>query len=155
MTLTVDDMRAALRGQNKAEEAIFWFGHFWNSGPESDLYKAMIATNFHPTRAAKHKQIANDPEILYCSKVLMDQYVRRFGYPREYALQPFKLSTIQENDVVVCGPGRQFACIDADWPLRVHLWRGDLSVYCAEDLRFQYHHPLKEGPDGFVVGFRR
>lgn len=154
MKITLQDMRAALKGQMKADEAIFWFCLFWYPGPTSDLYRIMVATNFHP-RLRTQKQIANDPEIIYCHEVLKDLYEKVYGPLRETALLPILPQTVEENDVLICGPGRQFACIEADWPCRVYKWRGDLGVACAEDGRGQSFHPLKVGPDGFLVGFRR
>src|SRR6185312_5130414 len=144
--MNLQEMRSALKGQNRDSEAIFWFGLFWNAGATSDLYRAMCDTNYDPSlyllwRKSGSNEIltpANDPEILYCHRVLMDQYKREHpenfdlrGRPIEFPLHPIKYADIKENDVVIHGPGRPFACIESDWPCRVFTWHGDLGVPCA------------------------
>jgi hypothetical protein len=153
MNLTLTDMRDALKGQRKATEAIFWFGLFWNSGPDSDLYRAMCETGFEP-QLYTQKQIENDPEIIYCHAVLKEKYEEAFGPLHEYPLRRIPFLAVKENDVLICGPGRQFPCIEADWPCRVHLHHGDLGVPCAEDHMTRSFHPLANR-DGYVIGFRR
>lgn len=153
--VTLQDMREALKGQMKADEAIFWFCLAWNSGPRSNLYRAMVATDFSP-RLLTQKQIENDPEILYCHAVLKDLYEKASGMPlHEYPLRPVKFADVKENDVLVHGPGRPFICLEAGWPCRVYKWHGDLGVACVEDGHGASFHPLRADADGLVVGFRR
>jgi len=154
MSLTLQDMRAALKGQMRAEEAIFFFCLAWNSGAESDLYRIMVATEFHP-RLHLQKQVENDPEILYCHEILKDLYEKASGIPlREFPLRPVKFADVKENDVLVHGPGRPFVCLEAGWPCRVYKWHGDLGVACAEDGHGSSFHPLKADMNGNIVGFR-
>ena len=162
--ITLQDMRDALKGQSRADEAIFWFCMCWNSGPDnSDLYRIMCETGYDPHFYALRKQYgsekyltpATDPELVYCHELLRERWEKSFGPLREYPLRPIRFGTLKENDVVICGPGRQFACIPADWPCRVYLAGGDLKVPCAEDKTGRAFHPFKMGPDGNIVGFRR
>lgn len=167
MNLTLQDMRDALKGQMRSDEAIFWFCLFWNSGVNSDLYRIMCETKYDPSLYALRLKSglkmekrefftpANDPEIVYCHALLRDQYERAFGPLREYPLRPIPYLDVKENDVVICGPGRQFPCIEADWPCRVFKDRGDLGVPCAEDPTKRSFHPFKAGPTGHLIGFRR
>ncbi len=152
--MNLQDMRDALKGQMKADEAIFWWCLFWNAGPDSNLYRAMVGTNFHP-RLHSQKQIESDPEILYCHEVLKDLYEKEYGPLREYPLRPVKFSDVKENDVLVHGPGRPFVCLEAGWPCRVYKWHDDLGVACAEDGHGSSFHPLKADVDGNVIGFQR
>ena len=94
MTITLQMMRDVLQGQRKADEAIFWWCHAWHHGPKSDLYRAMVETNFHPD-FHRQRQIDNDPEILFAWEVLG----RSFGKQAEAPMCPVKLSDVQENDV--------------------------------------------------------
>lgn len=178
--MKLQDMRDALKRQDRADEAIFWFGYFWNSGPTSDLYRAMCETGYDPslyqirikpgtekfieTEPGKVERLtpANDPEILYCHAILMAQYKREHpenfntqGVPYEFPLRRIRFDAIKEDDIVVHGPGRPFACIEADWPCRVFKHHGDLGVPCAEDPTARSFHPFKMDTDGFIVGFRR
>lgn len=181
--MTLSEMRAALKNQSRADEAIFWFGAFYHSGPDSDLYRAMCETGYDPSLyqirikpgseqfldAGVRLTPANDPEIVYCHKLLVEQYGKEhpenFFYdrtpagvvarPREFPLHRIKLAALKEDDIVFHGPGRQFACIEADWPCRVFKHHGDLGVPCAEDKTKRSFHSLKIGPDGYVIGFRR
>jgi len=114
----------------------------------------MCETNFEP-QLYTQKQIENDPEIMYCHVVLRGQYEKAFGPLREYPLRPILFFSVKENDVLICGPGRQFPCIEADWPCRVHKRHGDLGVPCAENPTTRSFHPLKAGKDGYLIGFRR
>lgn len=173
MQPTLDDMLSALKGQRRAREAIFWFAYKWHSGPPSPLYRIMCDTNydpslyefrlkpgykFDPTTAKKPGVFLNpmtDPEIFYCDTVLTERWVKAFGALREYPLFPVLFDTVKENDVVVCGPGRQFACIEADWPCRVFSHHGDLGVPCAEDLTKRSFHKFERQSDGLIRGFRR
>lgn len=153
--MNLQDMRDALKGQMKADEAIFWFCLFWNSGADSDLYRAMVASNFHP-RLYSQRQIENDPEIIYCHEVLKTMYEKEYGcQPREFPLRKVKFSDVKENDVLIHGPGRPFVCLEAGWPCRVYKWHGDLGVACAEDGKGASFHPLKAALDGTVIGFCR
>ena len=148
MTITLQDMRDALKDPRKAEEAIFFFCNAWHSGVDSDLYKAMVESKFSPDQH-RQQQIENDPEILYCFDILGT----KFGPFIEAALLPVKLADVKENDVLTAG--NSFACIFTGWPCRVHLWNGRPCVYCAEDVKYQYHHPLEPDERGYVKGFRR
>lgn len=158
--ITLTDMRDALKGQNKAEEAIFWFCNAWHRGPKSDLYRALVETNFVPDQH-RQKQIANDPEILYCFDVLG----KKFGPLIETPMAPIKLGDVQENDVLVACDiaqpefrlkyGARFICIEKGWPCRVHKWHGSLGVACAEDHRGKQFHILEADEAGYVVGFER
>jgi hypothetical protein len=160
MTITLTDMRDAIKGQPKADEAIFWFCNAWHSGAGSDLYRAMVETNFHPDQH-RQKQIANDPEILYCFDVLG----KRFGPLVEYPMAPVKFADVRENDVLTACDifqpefrakyGERFICIENGWPCRVYKWHGDLGVACAEDHRGKQFHVLEVDHDGYVVGFQR
>lgn len=163
MALTLQDLRDTLHGQMRADEAIFWFGLFWNSGPESDLYKAMCQTKFDPSLYVLRRKTgstelltpANDPDIVYAHVLLREKYERAFGPLREYPLRSIKFDDIKEDDVVICGPGRQFPCIEADWPCRVFLKDGWLGVPCAEDHTTRSFHPFKPNRLGNILGFRR
>lgn len=160
MTITLTDMRDALTGQNRAEEAIFWFCSAWHSGADSDLYRVLVETQFFPDQH-RQKQIANDPEILYCFDVLG----KRFGPLVESPLRPVKFGDVKENDVLVASEitqpafrlkyGRRFVCIEKGWPCRVYRFQGDLGVACAEDQRGTYFHKLEMDEAGYVVGFVR
>ena len=154
MNITLQDMHAALKGQMRADEAIFFFCLFWNSGPDSDLYRALSKTDFDP-RLRVQQQITNDPEILYCHELLKDMYEKVYGPLREFPLRPFRLADIKENDVVTHGPGRPFVCIEANWPCRVFVSGGKLGVPCSEDISTRYFHPFKTDADGYVIGFQR
>jgi len=170
MKLTLQDMLDTLKGQSRSDEAIFWFALFWNSGSQSDLYQILCETKydpslyelrlkpgykFDPTKKQEFLTPANDPEIVYCHALLRDQYERAYGPLREYALRAIPYLDVKENDVVICGPGRQFPCIEADWPCRVFKHHGDLGVPCAEDPTTRSFHPFKAGPTGHIIGFRR
>ena len=164
MSLTIQDMRDTLKGQDRANEAIFWWCLFWNSGPDSDLYRIMCATDYDPRFYMLRKKLgsddefvtpANDPDIVYCHKVLHDRWEKAFGPLVEYPLRPIKFGTLKENDVVIHGPGRPFMCIPAGWPCRVYLDGGELKVPCAEDKTGRAFHAFKMGRDGNIVGFRR
>lgn len=165
MTLTLQDMRDVLKGQGRSTEAIFWFCLFWNSGPQSDLYRVMCETNYDPHfYEFKHKpggspseflSPGTDPEILFAHAVLREHYERAYGPLREYPLRPIRFGTLKENDVVIHGPGRVFACIPAEWPCRVFLVGGELAVPCAEDRTGRAHHRFEMLPDGSIKGFRR
>ena len=164
MSLTIQEMRDTLKGQDRANEAIFWFGLFWNSGPGSDLYRIMCETNYDPHFYAMRKRVGSedkflspesDPEIVYCHTLLRERWEKAFGPLRESPLRPIRFGTLKENDVVVHGPGRPFICIPAGWPCRVYLDGGELKVPCAEDKTGRAFHSFKRGPDGNVVGFRR
>ena len=125
MSISLQDMRDALKGQSRADEAIFWFGYFWNAGPQSDLYRIMCETIYDPhfyeirKQAGSDKSLtpASDPAIVYAHVLLRERWEKSFGPLREYPLRPIRFGTLKENDVVICGPGRQFACIPADWAL--------------------------------------
>ena len=153
-------MRNALKGQRRADEAIFWFCSAWHSGADSDLYRAMVETNFHPDQH-RQKQIANDPEILYCFDVLG----KMLGQLIEVPMRPIKFDDVKENDVLVTGEitdprfrvkyGDRFLCIEKGWPCRVYKWHGNLGVACAEDGRGKSFHKLEVDDAGYVVGFVR
>ncbi len=153
MRLTLQDLRDALKGQRKAEEAIFWFAFAWNSGKDSDLYHVMCDTDFHPrwmnpnhhfVRGVKNPDgsprvddsgvpvTEYDPEFLYCWDVLGKMWQAAYDAPIEYAKQPVRLLDVSENDVVIHTNPRTFACIVGAWPCRVYLWNNELGVACAE-----------------------
>jgi hypothetical protein len=164
VNMTLQDMRDTLKGQYRADEAIFWFGLFWNSGSDTDLYRIMCETKYDPHFYALRKKFgsndeyltpASDPEIVYCHTLLCAQWERGHGRLIEYPLRPIKFGTLKENDVVVHGPGRPFICIPAGWPCRVYRVGGELKVPCAEDKTGRAFHPLKAGRDGYLIGFRR
>ena len=164
MNLTLQDMLDTLKGQARSDEAIFWFCLFWNSGVRSDLYRIMCETKYDPSLyqhrfkpGSKSEKLTpeSDPEIVYAHVLLREQYERAFGPLREYPLRPIPFLDVKENDVVICGPGRQFPCIEADWPCRVFKHHGDLGVPCAEDSTTRSFHPFKAGPTGHIIGFRR
>jgi hypothetical protein len=160
MTITLTDMRESLRGQRKADEAIFWFCNAWHSGLDSDLYHVIREVNFHPDQH-RQKQIKDDPEILYCLDVLGT----KFGPFVEAALLPIKFADVKENDVLIAGEitdpkfrlkyGSRFVCIEKGWPCRVYKWHGDLGVACAEDHHGKSFHALEVDERGYVVGFVR
>lgn len=160
MTITLQDMRDALKGQNKADEAIFWFCSAWHHGKQSDLYRVMVESEFHPD-FHRQSQIQNDPEILYCFEVLG----RRFGPLIEAPMAPIKLGDVEEGDVIYACDitqeafrmkyGQRFVCIAPKWPCRVYKWRGSLGVACAEDHNAKQFHALEADNDGYVVGFQR
>ena len=59
--MNLQDMRDALKGQSRADEAIFWFCMFWNSGPDnSDLYRIMCETGYDPHFYALRKQYGSE-----------------------------------------------------------------------------------------------
>jgi hypothetical protein len=150
--MTLQDMRDALRGQNKANEAIFWFCLAWNQGPESDLYRIMIETHYDPFFNKQH-QISTDPEILYCFDVLGKMYERAFGVPVEWPLQRIKFDDLKEDDIIIaeaCWP-----CIQAGWPCKVYKWHGALGVACVDSPDKRAFHGLEPTSDGYVKGFRR
>ena len=162
-------LEAVLKGQRRSDEAIFWFGLFWNSGPQSDLYRAMCLTKYDPSLyeirlkpgykfdPGRHEILtpATDPEIVYCHSLLKGWYESVHRPLREYPLLPIRFDDVKEDDVVICGPGRQFPCIEADWPCRVFKHHGDLGVPCAEDPTTRAFHPFRPDPNGYIVGFRR
>jgi len=160
MTITYTDMRDSLRGQRKADEAIFWFCYAWHSGADSDLYRAMVESDFHPDQH-RQTQIADDPEILYCFDVLG----KTFGPFIEAQMQPIKFGDVKENDVLTTSEithpafrlkyGERFVCIERGWPCRVYKWHGDLGVACAEDGHGKSFHKLEVDEAGYVVGFVR
>ena len=160
MTITLTDMRESLKGQRKADEAIFWFCHAWHQGPKSDLYHAMVETNFHPDQH-RQMQIKDDPEILYALDVLGT----KFGPFIEAPMGPVLLDDVQENDVLVASDifqpdfrlkyGERFMCIEKGWPCRVYKWHGSLGVACAEDHHGKQFHILEADERGYVVGFQR
>jgi hypothetical protein len=154
MTISLQDMRDVLKGQAKADQAIFWFGYFWNHGPADPLYKAMCETNYDP-RLRVQQQIDTDPEIIYCMKMLMEQYIRAYGLPFESTMHSIPFKTIKEGDIVTHGPGRPFVCIEGDWPCKVFKENGELGVGCTEDNRTRYFHKFEILPSGHVKGFIR
>jgi hypothetical protein len=149
-TITLTDLRGALRGQNKADEAIFWFCHAWHSGPSSDLYRAMVELDFHP-RLHTQKQIVNDPEILYCFDVLG----KLVGPLVEHSMSRIRLGDVKENDVLTHTNPQTFVCIEAGWPCRVYRHHGCLGVACAEGPSGASFHLLVPDPEGYVRGFVR
>ena len=164
MQLTMQDMNDVLKNHSRADEAIFWFALSWNAGADSDLYRILCQTKFDPSLYRLRRKPGstevitpdNDPEIVYCHKLLRDQYERAFGPLREYPLRPIRFAEIKENDVVICGPGRQFACIEANWPCRVFKHHGDLGVPCAESpIKRSFHLFDMDPTSGYIVGFRR
>lgn len=160
MTITLQDMRDTLKGQRKADEAIFWFCNAWHCGSDSDLYRAMVETNFHPDQI-RQRQISRDPEILYALDVLGE----KFGPLVETPLMPIKFGDVRENDVLIACEitqpefrrkyGERFVCIADGWPCRVYKWHGDLGVSCVEDGHGKSFHKLEMDESGYVVGFRR
>lgn len=155
MSITLQDMRTALSGQRKADEAIFWFCHAWHRGPDSALYRIMSQTDFHP-RLNSQKQIENDPEILYCFDVL-GRLIRLNPSAQAAPYLPIRIGTLKENDIVVHTTPRTFVCIEAGWPCRVYTWHGELGVACAEGPHGASFHPFEPDPkrSGFIKGFVR
>jgi hypothetical protein len=180
MTITLSDMRESLRGQRKADEAIFWFCHAWHSGSDSDLYRIMLETNFYPDQHRNRwarklwkpdgtpdldlngeQKAEYDPEILYCFDVLET----KFGPFIQTPMRPVKFCDVREKDVLVASYitdpkfrlkyGDRFVCIEKGWPCRVYKWHGDLGVACAEDHRGKQFHVLEADENGYVVGFVR
>jgi len=150
--MTLQDMRDALRGQSKANEAIFWFCFAWQQGKGSDLYRIMVETKYDPFFNKQH-QIARDPEIMYCFDVLGKMYETAFGAPVEWPLQPIKLVDVEEDDVIVaenCWP-----CIQGGWPCKVYRDHGALGVACVDSPDKRAFHALEPDAEGFVKGFRR
>ena len=163
MNVTLQDLRDVLKGQHRTDEAIFWFGYFWNAGPQSDLYRIMCETIYDPhfyeirKQAGSDKSLtpASDPAIVYAHVLLRKRWEQAFGPLREYPLHLIPFGALKENDVVVHGPGRKFVCIPADWPCRVYLDGGVLKVPCAEDKTGRAFHTFRADSNGFIVGFRR
>ncbi len=161
MTITLQDLRESLKGQRKSEEAIFWFCYTWNSGVDSDLYRAMIETDFHPD-LQRQKSIEYDDEICYCLHVLET----KFGPFVEMAMRPVQFADVKENDVLTPAPitspkfreryGDKFSCISDGWPCRVYRGHGVLGVTCSASHGSEpKFHPLEPDENGYVVGFRR
>ena len=174
--ITLDDMRSALRGQHRAEEAIFWFCNAWHSGALSDLYQILRKCTYTPTfhklaaeakRISAENPIKDSDELKYCFQVLGALYERTFGHaPVEYRLQPIRMDDVQEDDVVIHAKwpmpdpvlGRhvqEFPCIQAGWPCRVYKHHGQLGVACVEGPDGANFHPLEADKNGFVRGFWR
>jgi hypothetical protein len=166
-------MRDRLRGQDKADQSIFWFCTAWHAGRDSELYQILRDVKYsaflqdvtkheweHITYRKKlstgDEAVALLPEIDHCFRQLAELYKERYGfYPVETPLQRVKLADVREADVLTHSNPRTFPCIEAGWPCRVILWRGKLHVACAEDKIHRYHHPLVADANGFVEGFLR
>lgn len=173
MKMTLQDMRDKLKGQAKADQAIFWYCSAWHSGRDSDLYQILREVKYSAflqnvqknkfEHIHEHIPLMNGstlirliPEIDFCFAILTELYKERYGHePIQAPLRRVRLSDVREEDVLTHTNPRTFPCIEAGWPSRVYLWRGDLHVACAEDGEHRYNHMLRADERGFVVGFLR
>lgn len=154
--MTKQDMLDVLRGEPKAEEAIFWWCHAWHGGVGTDLYKIQCESSYIPDRTRMwHK----DPDVIRCIADKLDPAflpLVRLDYRR------VKLADVQEGQILVAG--EHHTCLPNRWPCRVYRWRGSLGVECfvvhmpgvklAPGQSAQFH-PLTEDDSGYIKGFRR
>lgn len=151
-TVTLQDLRDALKGHPKADCAIFWFAFCWSSGKDSDLYKVLTTVPYDPQIGF---DVTKDPECV----TLLQMLETTFGPMIERPLQPVKLADVQENDILIAGKG--FICLLDRWPCRVFKTRGTLGVACGSGVNGvgkpgqHFWHPLEADAEGYVKGFRR
>ena len=135
------EMRDALRGEPKADEAIFWFSYTWHTGKGSDLYGVLRKLDFVPTA---NRKFADDPDIIRLFGVL--EHV--FGPQVEVPYRPVVLTDIEPDDILVAGANHK--CLPNRWPVKVFPYGTGLAVMCNDGI-----HPLHASKDGIVEGFRR
>jgi hypothetical protein len=141
MTITIDDMRRVLRGEPKAEMAIFWMAYAWHSGKGSDLYRVLCESPYIPPERFRFDQ---DPDIVR----LFGRLEWRFQPEIEAAYQPVKIDDVEDGDILIAG--KTFLCIQNRWPCRVFTENRWKCVACKDGA-----HRLRADDAGFVIGFRR
>ena len=139
--MNLREMRDALRGEPKADEAIWWFCYCWHTGKGSDLYGVLRELEFIPS---PKRQFANDADIIRMFGVL--EHV--VGPSVEVQYRPVRLSEIEPDDILVAGADHK--CLPNRWPVKVFPWGTGLAVMCRDGI-----HQLHEDKDGIVAGFRR
>ena len=138
---TLEQMREELRGEECADEAIFWFCYAWQSGKQSDLYRIMCETGFQPNPRSRFDK---DPRIVRC----LTKLENAFGPLMEVGYLPVKIDEIEEGDIIIAG--QHHADIQNRWPCRVFRHEGHLCV-----MGMKYPKQLHANLDGTVIGFRR
>ena len=139
--MNLREMRDALRGEPKADEAIFWFAYTWHAGKGSDLYGVLRELDFTPSPG---RQFANDFDIIRMFGVL--EHV--FGTQIEVPYRPVYLAAIEPDDILVAGSNH--SCLLNRWPVKVFQYGTGLAVMCKNGI-----HPLHASKDGIIEGFRR
>lgn len=146
--MTRDDLLAALRGEMKAEEAIFWWAFAWNSGPRSDLYRVLCQSPYFPTEQ-RRAQIEQDLDILRCWDILGD----KFGRASEVELRPVRYDDLMEGDVITADP-TMYPCISKKWKWPSKVFREPTLDYFVVVCERGFHRVPRD-PNGFVTGFSR
>lgn len=143
------DLLDACKGHPKAEEAVFWFCYSWQSGRNSDLYRALCESPYWPPF---QRQFSDDPDIIS----LFASLEEKFGpMDKEPPWEPIRFSDLQEGDIVVAGS--KLSCLPNRWPCKVFRHGGQLAVMC-NDGRHEGGsgiHTLHADPEGYLRGFRR
>jgi hypothetical protein len=139
--ITHDDMARFLRGEPKAEEAIFWFAYAWHAGKGSDLYRVMCESPYTPP---EKRQFRDDPDVVR----LFERLEWRFKPEIEAAYRPVKIDDVEDGDILIAG--KNFLCIQNRWPCRVFTQDSFKCVACKDGA-----HRLRADEGGFVIGFRR
>jgi hypothetical protein len=139
--MNLREMRDALYGEPKADEAIFWFAYSWHAGKGSDLYNVLRELDFTPTTKRK---FADDYDIIRMFDILENV----FGPFVEVPHRPVYLADIEPDDIIVAGANHR--CLPNRWPVKVFPSGTSLAVMCNDGI-----HPLHASKDGIVEGFRR
>jgi hypothetical protein len=151
-SMTLQDLRDALKHHPKADTAIFWWAFMWTSGRDSDIYKILTTVPYDPPVGY---DVSKDPEAAPLIQKLDDM----FGPMVEHPLQPVKYADVYEGDILIAG--EHFLCLLKRWPCRVYRKGGTIGVACGGGVNHigkpgeHFWHPLQEDDKGFVIGFRR
>ncbi len=149
MTISHNDMLRALRGEPKAEAAIFWFCYGWQRGKGSDLYRILCESPYTPD---DKYQFDKDPDMVRLFSILE----QNFQTGIEVAYQAVQLDDVEDGDILIAGS--HFLCIPNRWPCRVFKSEGQLVVTCKgnhKDEKWSGIHTLRANGSGNVIGFRR
>lgn len=152
--MTKQDLLDAIRGEPKAEEAIFWFCFAWNDGVHGDLYDILVKSKVIPD---VNSNWCGDPDV----KRLVERLTTVFGPLVEHPLMPVLIEDVHEGHILTAGS--HFNCIRKRWPCRVYRHHGVLGVACSGGVHGvrllpgseTTFHPLKANDAGIVEGFRR
>lgn len=140
---TLADMRAALRGFEFADEAIFWYCYSWHTGRDSDFYRIMCESPFQPDDS---RQFRDDPRVTDLFLTLQVRFPPMSQKPPPY--QPVKLDDVRAGDILIAGSAH--LSLKNRWPCRVFEYGGQLAV--VDKLGAVI---LTTDDRGYVVGFRR
>lgn len=147
--ITHNDMLRALRGEPKAEEAIFWFAYTWHSGKGSDLYRVLGESPYRPDHTYN---FSKDPELPRLFGILEQHFLPTI----QAAYGPVHINELEDGDILIAGS--HFTCITNRWPCRVFKLDGKWAVTCQAkhaDSKLPAVHWLTTDDRGFVQGFRR